>query len=66
MTIADIEQAIGNDRHTPLVLVLESGQQLTLMPGNYGKTNNGKRLFIPVDDDRYAIVETSSVKTIIK
>jgi hypothetical protein len=32
----------------------------------YGKTRNGKRLFIPPDDDRYAIVETASVKTIIK
>ncbi len=66
MTITDIEQAIGNDRQTPLILVLESGQQLTLLPGNYGKTNNGKRLFIPLDEDRYAIVETEAVKTIIK
>ena len=66
MKIADIEQAIGNDRQTPLTLVLESGQQLTLLPGNYGKTNNGKRLFIPLHEDRYAIVETDSVKTIMR
>jgi hypothetical protein len=66
VTIADIEQAIGNDQNTPLTLVLESGQQLTLVPENYGKTNNGKRLFITVGDDRYAIVETDSVKTIVK
>ena len=66
MTITDIEQAIGNDRQTPLTLVLESCLHLTLMPENYGKTNNGKRLFIPLEEDRYAIVETASVKTIMK
>jgi hypothetical protein len=66
MEIADIEQAIGNDQKTPLTLVLETGQQLTLAPENYGKTNDGKRLFIPVGAERYAIVETASVKTIVK
>ena len=66
MTITDIEQAIGNDRQKPLTLVLESRLQLTLRPGTYGKTDNGKRLFIPLDEDRYAIVETASVKTIMK
>ncbi|MBI4326889.1 MAG: hypothetical protein HY674_16745 [Chloroflexi bacterium] len=66
MTIADIEQAIGNDPKTPLTLVLGSGRQLTLVPGRYGKTNNGNRLFIPLEEDRYAIVETESVKTVMK
>jgi len=66
MTITEIEQAIGNDRQMPLVLVLETGQQIRLVPGKFGTTGNGKRLFIPLEDDQFAIVETASVKTIIK
>jgi hypothetical protein len=66
MTITDIERAIGNDQKTPVTLVLESGQQLTLTPGRYGKTDNGNRLFIPLGEDHYAIVETESVKSIMR
>jgi hypothetical protein len=66
VTITDIEEAIGNDPRTPITLVLESGLQLTLTPENYGKTNDGRRLFLPMGEDRFAIVETESVKTIIK
>lgn len=66
MTITDIEEAIGNDRGTPLTLVLESGLQLTLSPESYGKTKNGELLFIPLDGRKFAIVETASVKTILK
>ena len=66
MTITDIEEAIGNDRRASLTLVLESGLQLTLDPERYGKTRNGELLFIPLDGRRFAIVETNSVKTILK
>lgn len=66
MTIADIEHAIGNDQKTPLTLVLESGQQLTLVPDRYVRTDDGSRLFIPLGENHYAIVETQSVKSIMK
>ena len=66
MTITDIEEAIGNDRGTPLTLVLESGLQVTLSPESYGKTQDGQRLFIPLEGSRFMIVETASVKTILK
>ena len=66
MAITDIEEAIGNDRGRPLTLVLESGRQLSLSPESYGKTKNGELLFIPLDGRRFAIVETASVKTILK
>ncbi len=66
MTITDIEKAIGNERRKPLILVLESGLQLTLSPDSYGKTKNGELLFIPLEGREFAIVETSSVKTILK
>ncbi|HYV26628.1 MAG TPA: hypothetical protein VFA77_03785 [Candidatus Eisenbacteria bacterium] len=66
MTITDIEEAIGNDRGTPVTLVLESGLQVTLSPESYGKTKDGTRLFIPLDGSRFMIVETASVKTILK
>ena len=66
MTIKDIEGAIGNNRRTPLTLVLESGLQVTLSPESYGKTKDGKRLFIPLNGSRFMIVETESIKTILK
>jgi hypothetical protein len=66
MTIIDIESAIGNNRRTLLTLVLESGLQVTLSPESYGKTKDGKRLFIPLEGSRFMIVETASVKTILK
>jgi hypothetical protein len=66
VTITDIEEAIGNDRATPLTLVLESGLQITLSPESYGKTKNGELLFVPLDGRKFAIVETASVKTIFK
>jgi hypothetical protein len=66
VTITDIEEAIGNDRGTPLTFVLESGLQLALSPETYGKTKNGELLFVPLEGRRFAIVETTSVKTILK
>jgi hypothetical protein len=66
VTIIDIEEAIGNDRRTPLTLVLESGLQLALSPESYGKTKNGELLFLPLEGRKFAIVETASVKTILK
>ncbi len=66
MTITDIEKAIGNERRKPLILVLESGLQLTLSPEGYGKTKNGELLFIPLEGREFAIVETASVKTIMR
>lgn len=66
MTITQIEEAIGNDRKTPLTLVLESGQQLELRPAGYGRTQNGELLFIPMEGGHFALVETASVKSILK
>jgi hypothetical protein len=66
MTIKDIEGAIGNNRRSPLTLILESGRQVTLSPESYGKTKDGKRLFIPLNGSRFMIVETASGKTILK
>ena len=66
MTITDIVEAIGNNRRTRLTLVLESGLQVTLNPDTYGKTKDGSRLFIPLNGSRFMIVETASVKTILK
>ena len=66
MTIKDIEGAIGNNRRIRLRLVLESGLHVTLSPESYGKTKDGRRLFIPLNGSRFMIVETASVKTILK
>jgi hypothetical protein len=66
MTITDIEEAMGNDRRTPLTLVLESGLQVPLSSDTYGKTKNGELLFIPLEGRRFMIVEAASVKTIVK
>ncbi|MBI2927562.1 MAG: hypothetical protein HYY24_17845 [Verrucomicrobia bacterium] len=66
MTITDLEEAIGNDRRTRLTLVLESGEQVILDPDKYGKTKDGSRLFIPLNGSQFMIVETASVKTILK
>lgn len=44
----------------------KSGFQLQLSPESYGKTKNGELLFIPLEGRKFAIVETQSVKNILK